>query len=420
MKNEPTLHEPQEPAEKPYGWESRNNSYDLVNVDQFQIPAEKQGGRSGVFYLMALGLALFIGWAAMFEIDQAVRAQGKVIPSARTQVIQAADGGVLEELFVQEGDVVSKGQELAVLEKKRVNANYEESRVKVADLNVALLRARAEGLDVDPDFSQVATEYGDLVRVQTELYEQNRKSLNDQLSTLDDALALADEELAMNQSLFDTGDISRLDVMRSQREVNDIRGQQSKLKNDYFQQARKEASDLEGQLASAKYKLEERKSVLDHTVLVAPVGGVVKFLKVNTLGGVLRSGDELMHISPTDGGVVVEIKLQPMDIGQLEIGLPVTVKLDAYDPAIYGGITGVLTYISSDTLTEQAGDQTVTHYRGHIKLDSQAKQVNEKIQLSFLKQGMTATIDIKTGTRTVLEFIAKPIFRAFSGALIQK
>ena len=411
----------QEQKTQPYGWEPRNNVYDLVPGDRFQVPSEhqRQSGQ-GIFYLMVLGLVLFIAWASFFEIDQAVRAQGKVIPSARTQVIQAADGGVLESLFVQEGDEVVQGQDLAVLEKQRVNASYEETRSKVADLEIALIRAQAEGLNQEPDFSAIGAEYTDLIMVQQDLYQQNRILLNDELSTLRSALALANEELSMNETLFESGDISRLDVMRSQREVNDLKGQQVKLRNEYLQRARKEASDLEGQLAGARYKLEERKSVLDHTVLVAPVDGVVKFLKVTTLGGVLRAGDELMHISPTDGDVVVEMKLQPVDIGQLELGLPVTVKLDAYDATIFGGITGELVYISSDTLTEQVGDQTMTHYRGHVRLDPQELQTNEKIRLDQLKQGMTATIDIRTGTRTVLEFIAKPIMRAFPGALIQK
>lgn len=411
---------PNQPT-KAYGWEARNNVYDLVSGEGFSVPQEHKAkhGR-GVFYVMFLGLVLFVSWAALFEIDQAVRAQGKVIPSARTQVIQVADGGVLESLYVQEGDKVVQGQQLAVLEKQRVNASYEETRTKVADLQVALIRAQAEGLYKAPDFTAMATEFADLVSVQQDLYQQNRISLDDELAILQSALLLAKEELRMNESLFASGDISRLDVMRSQREVNDLQGQQVKLRNDYLQRARKEATELEGKLASARYKLEERKSVLDHTVLLAPVDGVVKFLSVTTLGGVLRAGDELMQISPTDGDVVVELKLQPMDIGQLAVGLPVTVKLDAYDATIFGGISGQLIYISSDTLTEQVGNQTMTHYRGHVRLDPQALQSNDKIRLDQLKQGMTATIDIRTGTRTVLEFIAKPIVRAFSGALIEK
>lgn len=418
MKDIKPLQENPDPA---YGWQVRNNVYDLVSDENFKMPSEhKPSSGRGVFYLLLLGLMIFIAWASIFEIDQAVRAQGKIIPSARTQVIQVADGGILEKLQVQEGDKVFKGQELAVLERERVNASYEEIRSKVADLEVALIRAQAEGLNIEPDFSEISEDYADLVKMQQFLYQQNMVSLQDELGTIQGALDLANEELTMNKALFATGDISRLDVMRIQREVNDLKGGISKLRNTYLQRARKEATDLEGQLASARFKLEERKSVLDHTILTAPVDGVVKYLKVTTLGGVLRAGDELMHISPTDGDVVVEMKLKPVDIGQLSLGLPVTVKLDAYDPTIFGGITGELVYISSDTLTEQVGEQSTTHYRGHVRLDAQELQTNEKIQLDQLKQGMTATIDIRTGTRTVFEFIAKPIFRAFSGALIQK
>jgi adhesin transport system membrane fusion protein len=411
----------QENRDQAYGWQSRNNVYDLVSGESFEVPKvhNVSGGR-GLFYLLLLGLVLFVAWASFFEIDQAVRAQGKIIPIARTQVIQVADGGVLESLNVQEGDKVFKGQDLAVLEKERVNASYEETRSKVADLEVALIRAQAEGLNKEPDYSGINREYAGLIQVQQNLYLQNSISIQDELITLQGALDLATEEFNMNKTLFESGDISRLDVMRSQRELNDLKGKQLKIRNDYLQRARKEATELEGQLASARFKLEERKSVLDHTVLIAPVDGVVKYLKVTTIGGVLRAGDELMHISPTDGDIVVEMKLKPVDIGQLKLGLPVTVKLDAYDPSIFGGITGELVYISSDTLTEQVGEKTMTHYRGHIRLDPQELQGNEKIQIGQLKQGMTATVDIRTGTRTVLEFMAKPIFRAFSGALIQK
>jgi adhesin transport system membrane fusion protein len=413
---------PKTQAEKPnFGWQQRNQVSSRVYSDDMLVPDSMphKTGLSAV-YLLFGGLAMFIIWASFFELDQAVRAQGNIIPSARTQIIQVADGGILEQLLVQEGDKVKLGQALAVMEDQRAKATFEESRAKVKTLEAGLIRSTAQGQGKTPNFDRLMPEFADLVRVQQRLYEQQRKSLDDGLYTLEQGLSLADEEHKMNLALAETDDISRLDVMRSQREVQDLNGKLSQLKNDYAKQARKEASEFQNQLAVARYKQAERQNLLDHTVLTAPVDGVVKYLKVSTIGGVLKAGDELMQISPTNGKLLIEVKLKPMDVGQIELGLPVTIKLDAFDYAIYGSLDGVLTYVSSDTLTEQVGGQAQTYYRAQVGLAEDALENNTKISGRDLKQGMTATVDIKTGRRSVLQFIAKPIMRAFAGALLEK
>jgi adhesin transport system membrane fusion protein len=139
--------------------------------------------------------------------------------------------------------------------------------------------------------------------------------------------------------------------MRSKRQVVELQGRINAVNNKYLQEARLEIAKLEEELASSRYKLEERQSVLGHTELTSPVAGVVKYLKINTIGGVLRAGDELMQISPTEGGMVIEIKVNPVDIGQLSPNLPATIKLDAFDYSTYGTLQGVLSYVSADTLT---------------------------------------------------------------------
>lgn len=404
-----------------FGWQHRNQVLSNVHSNGLVMEgvAQPKPGLSAV-YLLFSGLVIFILWASFFELDQAVRAQGNIIPSARTQIIQVADGGVLEALMVQEGDQVVVGQELAIMEDYGAKATFEEARAKVKTLLAGLVRSKAQGQGEEPVFTELLPEFAHLVKVQKQLFEQQRKSLNDQVNAIKQSLLIAQEELIMNSGLAETGDISRLDVMRSQREVHELEGQISKLKNEYYMQARQEASEFESQLAMAKYKQAERSNVLSHTILTAPVDGVVKYLKVNTLGGVLKAGDELMQISPTKGNLLIEVKLKPMDVGQVELGLPVTVKLDAFDYAIYGSLDGVLTYLSSDTLTEQVGGQAQTYYRAQVSLMKDVLQNNNKINTQDLKQGMTASIDIKTGKRSVLQFIAKPIVRAFSGALLEK
>ncbi|MEN9770467.1 MAG: hypothetical protein RLZZ180_2097 [Pseudomonadota bacterium] len=377
------------------------------------------GPRLSLIAVLAAMFLAFLAWAAWFEIDQTVRAQGSVITSARTQIIQAADGGVLSEILVQEGQEVKAGQKLAVLEKDRSNAAYEESRSKVAALQAGLIRARAESNETKPVFPASVRAYPEFVAAQERLYAQKRASLNDATGALEDALKLAREELQMNQGLLKSGDVSRLEVMRALRQVSELEARLSEVRNKYAQEARQEVTRLEDELSSQRYKLEEMRSVLEHTDLIASVAGIVKYLRVNTIGGVLRAGDELMRISPTESDMVIEAKINPVDIGQLELGLPVLVKLDAFDFSVYGMLTGKLTYLSSDTLVEQgANGQTMSYYRAHVRID--ANQANAMLARVSLKPGMTSTIDIKTRTRSVLRYLLKPVIKTFSGALNER
>ncbi|MBM3362494.1 MAG: HlyD family efflux transporter periplasmic adaptor subunit [Betaproteobacteria bacterium] len=375
--------------------------------------------RLSIIGVMALMFLSFLAWAAWFQIDQTVRAQGTVIASARTQIIQAADGGVLAQILVQEGQEVKPGQRLALLEKDRSSAAFQESRSKAAALQAALIRARAESMGTKPAYPPSLRAFPDFVIAQERLYAQKRASLEDITSALEDSLKLAQEELQMTRSLLTAGDVSRIEVMRALRQVSEIEARLSEAKNKYIQEARLEVTRLEDELSSQLHKLEERRSVLEHTEMVAPVAGIVKFLRVNTVGGVLRAGDELMQLSPTDGDMVIEAKINPVDIGQLELGLPVQVKLDAFDFSVYGMLLGKLTYISSDTLVEQGPNgQSLSSYRAHIRIDPQ--QSNPMLARVALKPGMTTTIDIKTRTRSVLQYLLKPVIKSFSGALNER
>lgn len=363
---------------------------------------------------------VFYNLGSFFEIDQTVRASGQVISSARTQLIQTADGGVLAELLVKEGDTVVTGQRLAVLEKERVNASFDESRSRVAALGAALVRARSEAFGEALVFGEEFKDYSGFVSVQRSFYERRKQSLQDELNTFHISLDMANEELRINETLLETGDASKLEVMRARRQVSDIEGKISVARNKYLQDASQEVTKLKADLDVAGYKLEERRSVLEHTDITAPVTGIVKYLKINTQGGVLRAGDELMQISPTESDMVIEVKVNPVDIGQLQIGLPVSIKLDAFDYSIYGGLKGTLNYISSDTLTEQTDKSSMTYYRAQIIIDETFKNNKSKLESILLKPGMTSTVDIQTNKRTVLHYLAKPITRAFRGALNER
>jgi len=382
---------------------------------------QRSAPKVSMIMMLFFAVSIFIVWAYFFEIDAAVKASGKIIPTARTQVVQVADGGVLAKLLVEEGQYVQEGQLLAVLERERANASFEEVRAQEAAFNVALIRALAESQNKTPVFGASFAEYQEFVLAQKKLFTQRKKTLTDRLSFLTRARNLAQQELNMNQDLFATGDSSRLEVMRAERQLSELEGEISAVKNKYMEDARLEVSKLKTDLSNARYKLEEKSDLLQHTEIFAPQTGIVKYLKMTTVGGVLRAGDELIQISPTEGKLVVELQLSPADIGQLTIGLPSTVSLGAFDYTIYGSLDGELTYISSDTLTEEGPNgRPMTYYRAQIAIAEDYRLRNPKFTHIDLKPGMTADVNIKTDRRTVLTYLSKPITRAFGGALTEK
>lgn len=369
----------------------------------------------GLMFTLALGFGLFLVWAWYFQLDQSVRAQGQLVPDTRTQVIQSADGGVLEKILVIEGQAVKAGEVLATLEQERASAGVDEGRAKVASLQAALFRARAEANAEALDFGRRFREYPEIVQEQKALFEQKRKGLMAELTVLEESLELARDELRVNENLSQTGDISRLELLRARRQVAELVGKIESTRNKYLQDARQEVTRLQEDATSNQFKLEERRSLLNHTNLISPVDGVVKILRINTVGGVLKAGDELMQISPSDVDLLAEIKILPADVGQLDLAMPATVKVDAFDYSIYGSLQGRLEYLSSDTLTEQgANNQVQTFYRARIRVD--AKSINPKLPLSQLKSGMTVNVDIQTGSRSVLHYLLKPLAKAFQGA----
>jgi adhesin transport system membrane fusion protein len=377
-----------------------------------------KSSRSTGLYIL-IGLLTFIIWASWFEIDQVVRVQGQVVPKEKNQIIQAADGGVIENIHVSEGDMVKQGQILAQLEQERAQAGVDEVQNRIAGLTITRLRAEAEASGLTPDFGIFRRSHPDLVGAQRGLYLQNVISIEKDKSALTEQLTLTQTELTLTRKLFESGDISFVELMRAQRAVVDARQKLEGLQEKFRADARKEITRIEDEITSQRSKLQERKSVREHTEVLAPVNGIIKSLRINTLGGVLRPGDEIMQISPTEGGYVIEVKINPTDVGHLHLGLPVSVKLDAFDYTVYGGLQGELTYLSADTLSEQGPDGRLqVYYRA--KIDIHQSPINSRLSMTHIKAGMTASADILTDKRTILTYIAQPISRAFSGALGQK
>ncbi|CAC9532381.1 Type I secretion system, membrane fusion protein LapC [uncultured Gammaproteobacteria bacterium] len=372
-------------------------------------------------YVLLSALFAFALWATIFDIDETVRSQGKVVANGSNQVIQVADGGVLSKLLVKEGERVTKGQLLATLENDRAQAGYYEVESQVAHLKSELARSQAILLRAPLEFDKLTKKYPDFIKAQTALYKQQKHSIEQEVSILKESLDISIKEWKINQTLEKNGDVGQLEVLRAKQKMLDFRRRLSDTENKYYEKASAEIKKTEGELASVLYKLKKQQSVLEYTSIHSPVNGIVKDLKVTTVGGVLRSGEQLMEISPSQGGVILEAKIAPVDIGRLKSGMLTTIKLDAFDYTIFGGLKGTVTYISSDTLLDKdSSGREAAFYQVNIKIEGPEHDENEKSKLIKPKLGMSGTVDIKVGQRSLFTYLIKPISRGFGGALNEK
>jgi adhesin transport system membrane fusion protein len=370
-----------------------------------------------LFRALIVFLALFFLWASFFKIDQVVNAQAQVIASSRTQIVQAADGGVVVEMKVKEGDQVKVGEIIAVLEKGRAQASFSESQGRVTALRMTVARLQAEISDKPLMYdNSIRAAYPDLYETQMNLYKQRRLALEDQLAVLKDNVQLSQQELNMNLPLEKMGDISKVDILRLKRTLNEARNQYATTRSKYLQDSSGELNKAQEDLNAQEQIMADRKQLLDHTDVIAPATGIVKNIKVTTLGGVVRQGEEILEILPTESDLVVEAKVKPADMANIKVGLPAKVKLDAYDYAIFGTMSGVVTYVSADSLQEDSKMGPVSFYRVRVVISERDFQRNQKERDIEVRPGMTASVDIQTGKRSILSYLTKPLTKTFSEA----
>ena len=369
-----------------------------------------------VVWALVLVLALFGLWAHWAVLDQITRAQGSVVASSKTQVIQSMDGGTIASLHVREGDTVEAGQLLVRFDKTRSEAGYLESRAKLAGLMATVARLQSEVLGKPLKFPREVRPYPDFVQAQTMLFNKRKAAIQEELKAIDGMMALARKELAMTAPLLKSGDVSRTEVLRLQRQLVDLQSQKTNRSNKYFQDAQAELSKAQEELAGVQQNLAQRKSQVDQTALHAPVKGVVKNVRITTQGGVVRPGEEVMQIVPLEDDLVVQAKVSPTDIAFLKMGQAATVKIDAYDYTIYGDLAGQLIYISPDTISDDLRQGEQPYYRVQVRTDGRRLSVRASDSLD-IQPGMTATVEIRTGQRTVLQYLLKPVTKTLSQSL---
>lgn len=370
-------------------------------------------GRHGILlWSLLIGMAVFTGWALLFRIDEVASARGEAIASSRVQVIQAVDGGLLAALRLKEGDRVKLGQVLARLDQPRVGASVGEMEARLFALQAKAIRLRAEVTEKKSLVFPVEAQrtYGDMTEVERALFRQRRIGLDEDLRTMRVAVQLSRQELRLTDELAKAGDASGMELLHARRALNEAEARLSGRKNKFLEDARIELSKTEDDMAQTEQVLTSRRQQQADSIFTAQVPGIVKNIRVTTVGGVLRAGEELMQIVPVDDELIVEAKVSPADIGRVGPGLEATIRFDPFDYTLYGSVRGKVVYVSADTLKEDSSRGEEIYYRVHVIPERTPVTTTTGRQILILP-GMTAQVDIRTGERTLMSYLLKPLRR---------
>lgn len=424
----------------------------VEDATQAIIDQDERGLRAVVWVSFALVLTLLL-WAAMARIDEVARGEGKVIPSSQVQILQSLDGGIVEDILVREGAIVEKNQLLLRIDPTRFESSLKETTVQVDALRIKVMRlqALADGKAFNPPSDMEKTEPL-LVQQERNLFQSKRDSLVATMSAtheqtkqrrqeLTEVIArheqaqrsfqLAEKEYVLTKPLIATGAVSDVELLRLEREVARLRGERDssaaqipRLEYAVQESLRKEEevelsfrNDVRNELSEASAKLSSLQQGslaladrVKHSEVRSPVRGTIKQMSVNTVGGVVQPGKDIIEIVPLDDTLLLEAKVLPKDIAFIRPGQEALVKFTAYDFAVYGGLDATVEQIGADTVTDEKGNAFYI-----VRVRTKSATLGEA-RLPIIP-GMTAEVDLLTGKRTVLSYILKPVLRAKANAL---
>lgn len=431
---------------------------DLVTDIRSSILAQHPRGGRAILWSTLILFAVAVYWASVSEVEEVTRGMGKVVPASQIQVIQNMEGGILSRILVKVGDTVKKDQLLLLIDQTRFSSSLQQNRAKslANKAKAARLQAETRGtpFSVPADVMKESPEIGIRER---ELYESRKnelrssleikqeqinqrknelKELSTKLAELQKTHLLFQKEIALTKPLVAKGAVSEMEVLRLERQASEMQGDieqtkqaipraQSKIEESqvamkelrlsYSNKAKAELNEVMSQLGEDSATSIALKDRLDRTFVKSPVNGTVNRLMINTVGGVIQPGMNLVEIVPTEGTLLIEAKISPRDIAFLRPNLQATVKFTAYDFTIYGGLEAKLEQISADSITDEKGN---SFFLVHLRTDR--NYLGPKTNPLPIIPGMIASVDILTGKKTVLSYLLKPILRARHMALRER
>ena len=411
-----------------------------------------------ILWLVALAFGWLIFWASQAELDELTRGEGKIIPSHQLQVVQNLEGGIISEILVEEGDIIKRGQIILKIDNTNFTSSFKESKLRQNELQAKFLRLDAEANNTPFKYDKKGIKApARQIEYEKSLYESNKEQLNSSIKVVEEqikqkkqelrelyakikqekiTLKLMEDEVSITKPLAQRGLVSKVEFLQLKRQLNGLKGEleasrlaiprlKSKIEEstnkiseitlEYKNKAKEELNKVVAEIS----RITETNTALDdkvkRTLVRSPVNGTVQQLLINTIGGVVQPGMDLIEIVPAQDTLLVEAKIKPSDIAFLRPKLKAMVKFSAYDFAIHGGLNGKLTHISADTITNEKGE---SHYLVRIKTEKTHLGTDAK-PLPIMV-GMTVSVDIITGKKTVLDYILKPILKAKQSALRER
>jgi adhesin transport system membrane fusion protein len=403
-----------------------------------------------VIFFWVISISLFLAWATFAPIDEIVRGDGKVIPSGENQMIQHLEGGILGAILVKEGDTVHKDQDLLKVDNLKSSSSFESMQFKSAELRAKIVRLRAEidNAEFTPSEKDLK-EIPNQILQERHLFGSNKERLNAQIAGLNEqytqkknekleaqgrileqrkSLAFIKEEVKISEPLVAQGVKSKVDFLKLKRELSSIKERynalivsiprmdaaiyeiESKMKevrSEFITKAQHDLNEAQTEYNRITAESSMLADQVTRTMLKSPINGLVQKVYVNTVGGVIKPGDNLIEIVPTEEGLLAEVKIKPSDIAFLYPGQDAIVKITAYDFAIYGALKGKVMTISPDSITDK--NENVYYI---VRVQTEKKYFGNEEKPLNITPGMTVNVDIITGKKTVMQYILKPILKA--------
>lgn len=368
-----------------------------------------------ILWLIILFLIIGLIWAKLAVLNEVAVGEGKVIPASQVQIIQNLEGGIVEKIYVHEGDIVEKDQMLMQLNNTQFASDYSATQLKLFALQATIARLNAvltdEPFEVAPDLQ---VKIPDLVAHEQQLFESQEREIKQKT----DALALIKKEYDMTKPLVAQGAASDVELLHLQRSMADLNGEIDAFKSHALEDLNK----AKGDLLTTNELLGEYKDKFNRTTIRSPVKGIVKEIKVSTIGGVSQPGMDLLEIVPLEDTLLIEAKIDPKDIGFIHIGQSATVKITAYDYSIYGSLKGEVENISADTISNDRNTVNDPKQKSfyQIRVRTHQNYLGTKAHPLYIIPGMQASVDILTGRKSVLNYLLKPILKTAGNALKER
>lgn len=400
--------------------------------------------------LTVIGLiAASLLWASQAELEEIVAAAGMVVPQSQIKVIQHLEGGIITEIHVQEGDKVEPGQPLVQLDLGSGGTNAEELQIRLDALQIKRARLAAqrdgtalslpgESVERQPHIAAAeAATYDNrqrqfesdlqVIRKQVRQQEHEVTSIDARRKSVEKRLDLASQQLVMINKLYQTGAAAKMRLLEIERDVEGINGELLRLNADHDKageallevqereqqdlthfrsQAAAELSQVELEIGRHRELLSKASAQQQRSEVVSPIEGIVKRSRFNTIGGIVKPGDSIMEIVPSEDVLVVEAKLSPADIGHIAVGQPVLVKISTFDYLRYGGLEGTVTHVAADSSASQSGNQ---FFKMIVQTSKSQLEIGD--QIYSITPGMEALVDVKIGLRSVLSYLIKPVLK---------